>query len=37
MLSFALTMKSDESGGLGLPDFPTDNLSGIIQILVSKL
>ena len=34
ILSFALTLKSDEAKSLGLPDFPLDNLHAIIKILV---
>ena len=34
ILSFALTLKSDEAKTLGLPDFPLDNLHAIIKILV---
>ncbi|KAI0224510.1 von Willebrand factor A domain-containing protein 8 [Lamellibrachia satsuma] len=35
ILSFALTLKSDEAKTLGLPDFPLDNLHAIIKILTA--
>ena len=34
VLSFATTMLTDESKSLGLPDFPIDNLGGLVQIMV---
>jgi len=34
MLSFAMTMISDETHAVGVPDFPIDNLQSIVQILV---
>ncbi|XP_041484897.1 von Willebrand factor A domain-containing protein 8-like isoform X2 [Lytechinus variegatus] len=33
LLSFATTLRSEEISSLGLPDFPLDNLSNIVQIL----
>jgi hypothetical protein len=35
ILSFATTMRTQESQSLGLPDFPLDNLPAIAKILVS--
>ena len=34
MLQFASTMKSEEATGMGLQDFPMDNLHSLINILV---
>ena len=34
LLSFATTMLTDESSTLGLPDFPIDNLSAAVEIMV---
>nr|XP_015219376.1 PREDICTED: von Willebrand factor A domain-containing protein 8 isoform X1 [Lepisosteus oculatus] len=33
LLSFATTLCSQESGSLGLPDFPVDNLPAVVKVL----